>query len=303
MASATPIANDQDAQATTCIAASGDVVLVVGPSGKKLKVHSLFVVNASPVFNAILGPNFAEGQQLRKSGLAEVILPEDNAKAMEMIMNVVHGLNDKVPELLDPDELVEVAITAEKYDCIGALAFAIRSWLSCKVNITDPGKMWAMAMAALVFRRQKAFAEATSALVLNYAGSYIGDIAKYENVIDPVLLLKTAANMEEARNRLRMRLSTDLLNGDWCRNHYAVKAKQEYVRLISDCGQMSLSSAVKAMDKVCRAGGQDELCSDDEPESVGNINSNLKKIKMRHEKESGLCLRCVQTGEGHQKHA
>ncbi|CAK7274998.1 hypothetical protein SEPCBS119000_006459 [Sporothrix epigloea] len=300
------------AQKTTPIAVSGDVVLVVGPSGKKLRVHSLFIANASPVFNAMLGPNFAEGQQLKKSGLTEVVLPDDDAEAMELILKVIHGCNDTVPEKLTPDELVAVAVAADKYDCVGSLTFAMQIWLSC-MSMTDPENLWAVAMTALVFRRQKAFAEATSALILNDAGSYLDGIRNYENLIDPVLLLKIAAKMEEERNKLRMALVMDIIGGEWqCDQHCKAKNRVSWfkgvIQRTGGFGQSAISSTLhtltdEASRNDARAGSYYYSASTSKSDLSDFFKSVSEKVNLRHERESGLCLRCIQTGESHQWHA
>lgn len=191
MAAATPILNEESAQSTVNIAPDGDVVFVIGPTKKRLRVHSLFVKTASAVLNAMLRPNFEEGQQLAKTGSVEIALPEDNAEAIETILNVIHGRNDKVQEKLSPNELLQVAIANDKYDFFVPLAFAIRIWLSHK-SVGDPEELWALAMATCLFGKQEAFAEATFALVFNHEGSYIKLAKKYEEVMDPIMSLRVA---------------------------------------------------------------------------------------------------------------
>ncbi|KAK4245502.1 hypothetical protein C7999DRAFT_16311 [Corynascus novoguineensis] len=190
MTSATTTINELSAQATVDIAPDGDVVFVIGPTERRLRVYSLFVKIASPVLKAMLRPNFEEGQQLAKTGSAEIALPEDDAEAMEIILNVIHGRNDQVRDTLSPNELLQIAIASDKYDCCVSLAFAIRIWLRYQ-GISDPEELWASAMAACLFREQEAFAEATSALVFNHAGSYIDLAKKYEAIMDPVMMLNT----------------------------------------------------------------------------------------------------------------
>ncbi|KAL2192952.1 hypothetical protein P885DRAFT_64422 [Corynascus similis CBS 632.67] len=214
MTFATTTINELSAQTTVDIAPDGDVVFVIGPSERRLRVYSLFVKTASPVLKAMLRPNFEEGQQLAKTGSAEIALPEDDAEAMEIILNVIHGRNDQVRDTLSPNELLQVAITSDKYDCCAPLTFAIRIWLRRK-GISNPEELWASALVACLFREEEAFAETTSALVFNYAGSYVDFAKKYEAIMDPVMMLYTAAMLEESRNKLRMNLIMDVLNGDW----------------------------------------------------------------------------------------
>jgi hypothetical protein len=143
MDSVTTTIKELSARKTVDIAPDGDVVFVIGPSGTRLRVYSRFVKTASPVLDAMLGPNFEEGQQLAKTGSAEIALPEDDAEALEIISNVIHGRNDKVRDTLSPSELLQVAIASDKYDCLVSLAFAIRIWLSRK-DARDPKELWAL---------------------------------------------------------------------------------------------------------------------------------------------------------------
>lgn len=76
------MANANDTDASIDIAAAGDIMFAVGLRPRRLKVHSLVLKNASPVFNVMLGPSFKEGYQLSQPGLTEIPLPEDNAEAI-----------------------------------------------------------------------------------------------------------------------------------------------------------------------------------------------------------------------------
>ncbi|KXX80335.1 hypothetical protein MMYC01_204671 [Madurella mycetomatis] len=191
MTSATLTLKEESAQSIVNIAPDGDVVFVVGPTKKRLRVYSLFIKTASPVLNAMLHPSFEEGQRLAKTGSVEIALPEDNAEAIEIIFNVIHGRNDKVQAKLSPNELLQVAIANDKYDFFVPLAFAIRIWLS-RQGVSDPEELWALAMAACLFSEQEAFTAATSALVFNHEASYISLAKKHEAVMDPIMLLRTA---------------------------------------------------------------------------------------------------------------
>ncbi|KAM0323548.1 hypothetical protein ACHAQA_008829, partial [Verticillium albo-atrum] len=164
---------------------------VVGPNGRRLRVHSLFVTTASKVFKAMLCHNFKEGQQLAEQGSIEVALPEDNADAIEIVFNIIHGRNNMVREILAPGELLQVAIICDKYDCTVSLTFAIQAWLS-RHSSGDSADQWTLAMAALVLRTEERFEAATKSLIFDHAGSY-GELARrHEESLDPVMQLRTA---------------------------------------------------------------------------------------------------------------
>lgn len=93
MASESAMSEQASATATIDIALEGDVVFIVGPTQRRLRVHLLFIKGASPVLKVMLGPNFREGHQLARTGLAEIALPEDGADAMETIFNIMHALS------------------------------------------------------------------------------------------------------------------------------------------------------------------------------------------------------------------
>ncbi|KAH7302891.1 hypothetical protein B0I35DRAFT_197159 [Stachybotrys elegans] len=216
MSFATSQASNSTVRQSLDLAPDGDLVFVVGSEQRRLRVHSQQVRNASPAFNTMFQPKFKEGQALLQEGSAEVELPEDNADALEIILQVIHGYSDQVPTTLEPSRLLEVARACEKYDMARPLAFAIKVWLDCKV-IRSSKELWAITMAACLFRHQQVFAEATSALAFNFGGSYLDLAREFEaaNVIEFSVLLEIAVMLEETRNRLRMDLITYILTKDW----------------------------------------------------------------------------------------
>ena len=179
---------DLSSNPTTDIAPDGDVILVVGASTRRLRVHSLILKNASPVFKALLSSNFAEGQLLLgNADPAEISLPEDHADALTIICRVLHGRNDGVPEPVDGPVLVNVAIAADKFDLAVPLRYAIQEWLRCG-SVSDAKKLWHLMIAAYWFGNEAKFSEITQALVLHHAGSY-RQLA-FESNLDAGVILK-----------------------------------------------------------------------------------------------------------------
>jgi hypothetical protein len=108
------------------IAPDGDVILIVGAERWRLRVYSLFLKNALNVFKAMLGPHFAEGQSLGGTDPAEISLPEDDPEALSIVLNVVHGRNESVPESLDGRQIPRVAVAADKFDLVTMVRFAVQ---------------------------------------------------------------------------------------------------------------------------------------------------------------------------------
>ena len=86
--------------ATTDIVPDGGVILV-GAGLKRLKAYSLVLKSAPRVFSAMLGPRFSEDQSLEENESAEIDMPEDDAEAMEVMLNVIHGCDNAVHDSLD----------------------------------------------------------------------------------------------------------------------------------------------------------------------------------------------------------
>lgn len=99
-------------------------------------------------------------------------MPEDDAEAMEIILNVIHGRNNGVQDGLDARQILQVAITADKFDCKVALAWAIKVWLDC-ANLTDSSQLWRLLKAAYWFDNAKSFKEISFRLMLYHQGSFL----------------------------------------------------------------------------------------------------------------------------------
>lgn len=116
---------------TKTIDPSGDVLLKIGPSRQpsvKLLVNSRVLSFASPVFAAMFGGHFAEGQDLSSARPQEVSLPEDDPVSMEILCNIAHMKISEMPAEMEHTALADFAILCDKYRCIDT----IRSF--CRVD-------------------------------------------------------------------------------------------------------------------------------------------------------------------------
>jgi len=164
--------HDESSNSVTDIAVDGDVILVVGPERKKLRVHSLILKNVSTAFNAMFGPHFKEGQGLGGAYPKEIPLPKDSAAALELICCVIHSRNDAVPDPPLPSEVLQVAIAADKYDCAVGLKFAGESWLT-NYDIKNTVELGRLMAAAYIFDSAHAFWKITLELIFHHEGSYL----------------------------------------------------------------------------------------------------------------------------------
>ncbi|KAF4969905.1 hypothetical protein FSARC_2962 [Fusarium sarcochroum] len=166
--------NPRDAQASVVVevAREGNLLLTVGPEETILRVHSTLLMAASKPFYVMLGPNWKEGHDVRNHDEpAELSLPEDNAAALRLICFVIHHQNTDMPQSLTAEDVLAVAVAAEKYDCASALRSASGSWL--KTSRSEPGDLVFLATAAYLFQNGQTFKQITRTLKLDYDGPYL----------------------------------------------------------------------------------------------------------------------------------
>ena len=96
---------ERNDSATADIAPDGDVIFIVGAGIKRLKTY-LVLKSASRVFSALLGPRFSDGQRLDDNKSTEIDMLEDDAEAMEIMLNVIHGCNNAVHDGLDASRIL-----------------------------------------------------------------------------------------------------------------------------------------------------------------------------------------------------
>lgn len=149
----------------------GDVILVVGSDNVRLRVHSQCLSCASKVFSAMFGPHWREGQGLSKESPKDIQLEDDNAAALRTICCVIHHCNDAIPQVLTPMEVLQIAITADKYDLGVALRYATAEWLQPKGNV-DKTEMGYLMAAAYFLGNMEVFVKSSLKLILDYDGSY-----------------------------------------------------------------------------------------------------------------------------------
>ncbi|KAJ0364586.1 hypothetical protein COL154_004966 [Colletotrichum chrysophilum] len=169
-----------DTNAINNIAPDGDVIMVIGPKDKEFRLHSQILKAASKVFKAMLGPNFAEGQQLLNNRIhndpVKIDLPEDDAYSMGILFELIHYRHD-VLSSADADIVFDVALAADKYDLICAVKYPITEAMD-RIVFTDDERgeeesMWKLAIAASMFDYDPSFKKATQALVSLSLHGYI----------------------------------------------------------------------------------------------------------------------------------
>ncbi|KAJ5088458.1 hypothetical protein N7456_012074 [Penicillium angulare] len=115
------------------IDAEGDVILVLKDEGgilkRKFQVSSKAMSLASPVFKRLFSPGFREGNELHRDGRATVSLGGDDPMPMHTMLLILHHCPPREAHVT-AEQMVKIAIHADKYDCLGPIASWMTMWLS-----------------------------------------------------------------------------------------------------------------------------------------------------------------------------
>lgn len=95
----------------------------------EMLVSAKHLMLASPVFNAMFKHDFLEGDTLRSKGRVEVALPDDDTKAMEVILNIVHGRVRQVPREVTLEVLTALSILVDKYQMHEVVELYVEIWM------------------------------------------------------------------------------------------------------------------------------------------------------------------------------
>lgn len=113
----------------------GDLVLVVNKSEKQIqfRVSTKVMSLASLVRHIMLDSSDPFKEAQRKNG--EVALPEDDPNVLCVLMHVIHLRSRSIPDSLDFDELMNLAILCHKYDVVEFVApWVVSKWKNVIVS-------------------------------------------------------------------------------------------------------------------------------------------------------------------------
>lgn len=191
-----PLLDEMQINRTEPIDSSGDVILVLNEG--RIRVSSVMLSAASPVFAAMLKPVFREGMQPRSySSPTEVELPEDDFEPMLQICQLAHF---KPSRLSNPNsriqsaDILRFAILAQKYQVSASMRLQVNGvlleWFELGGRKASAMDLFEIAAAALIFDLAPAFARATGLLVRDKTESFAKFIS--ENLVDlPVAVIGT----------------------------------------------------------------------------------------------------------------
>lgn len=143
-----------------------------------LHVSSKRLTAASPFFSDLLTSILDARETSNLKGSIEVVLADENAAVLTVLMTIIHGRKRKIPLKVDLDFLLKLVVAIDKYQLHDAVELFSESWLNNAVRFisTDDDYYHAPVIDALHllslawnFRHAKLFNEAASFLVYRAA--------------------------------------------------------------------------------------------------------------------------------------
>ncbi|KXT13389.1 hypothetical protein AC579_9082 [Pseudocercospora musae] len=196
------------------IAPDGDTVLVIGAAKHKYLVSSKRLSEASSVFAALFSPHFREGQRHRSaSEPVEIDLPDDDWRSMRRIFNMLHASPSREQGCTWwSGELLDLAISADKYDLVDAMRFGVSAifseWFQDRSTCPSIHVLGQMIAAAYLLEDENAFRLGTTQVVRLSTDS-MTDLygEKCCDILPPFVLV----TLEEQRARARSTLMHDVV--------------------------------------------------------------------------------------------
>ncbi|GJC80398.1 hypothetical protein ColLi_03236 [Colletotrichum liriopes] len=294
---------------------SGDLRLCVGADvdehPQDFVVCSRALGRSSPVLKAMLFGGFAESRPGEDGGEWIVDLPEDSTEAMEIVLNIVHGHFNLVPEKLPLMRLYNVLTITEKYDMTVILRPWARSWMQGVKHQTDNAHLlcvaWELGDEAVF---ESMFKKITYESMVDLQGRLVfGHSARvwkpgpegYNYPIDKIVYLRPPGAFETIAKHRQALVSTNL-------DHFVVlyRCLKEGCRYMKgyyhsspdaeECNSMLLGSLVRCLGK-----GKVDITMPNPCESYrGNIESlekatsAVKLLTVHRPSPANQCLKRIE---------
>lgn len=137
----------------------GDLVLVVNKAEKqrRFRVSTKVMSLASPVWRVMLDPSGPFQEAKRENG--EVAFPEDDPNALCILLHIIHLRPRSLPNTLEGDVLMSLAILCQKYDTAELVAPWYHSkWMLNQFTDSHKARFEALFIVAWVFQHYFGYA-------------------------------------------------------------------------------------------------------------------------------------------------
>jgi hypothetical protein len=160
-----------------------------GDSIRSILVSSKALSLASPVFAAMMGPRFREGQRSALGTLDPIPLPDDDADAMIILCHIFHFSYSALPARVDLDLFKNLALLCDKYDCVTSLRFISEQWLLMWENTTKKEELETLLFISYLFDRAERFSALSTKIVKGFSGNLkqLGTLRGFDAVPEELL--------------------------------------------------------------------------------------------------------------------
>jgi len=127
----TPLVLDPDGDLLLCAWAAPDSAADLdGATWAAFQVCSATLRRASPVWKAMLFGPWTESKQSTSEGKEWVVsLPEDSPATLRVVLAILHGRFELVPEKVDVPMFSDILVLTDKYDLRGTIPPWSRQWV------------------------------------------------------------------------------------------------------------------------------------------------------------------------------
>ncbi|KAJ5124566.1 uncharacterized protein N7515_008391 [Penicillium bovifimosum] len=122
-------------------------------------VSSRHLALASPYFKAMLRDCWAEGSTLLERGSAEIPVKECKPDTLLIVLNLIHGRHRRVPQKLSLQQLTDIAVATDFFQCHEAVEIAASNWKAAlqpseieMSHLTEDTIKWIMIASVFDFR-------------------------------------------------------------------------------------------------------------------------------------------------------
>jgi hypothetical protein len=166
------------------IFAGGDIAIEATYKSEKVigKVNKYAMAMASPVWNKFVFPPWKKEHESGSDGVKTPIdFLGDNSDALRLLLNIVHFQFQWIPEKIEYNELFNVTVLCDQYDCVGLLRPWFSRWFD--QSVVDaiarkheglPSERWLF--IGWVFGNRELFEKAMGMLVLRSRKSQDGHL-------------------------------------------------------------------------------------------------------------------------------
>ncbi|KAM0161538.1 hypothetical protein ACHAQE_004093 [Botrytis cinerea] len=155
----------------------------------RMLVSSKHMSIASPVFKDMLKAGSPEGIELKKTGKVELSLHDDDSKAWNILLNIIHGRFRSVPLDISLSMFTQIALLCHKYQMHEVAYVFTPAWKMSAGHESVSGEdipRWIF--IAWVFNMADVLEEITKGIALNYTGNGIKKLLSITSLPIPRLI-------------------------------------------------------------------------------------------------------------------